>query len=146
MTLNGPANPGPPSLEEIRQQTSNTFHVRPCLWQLKVVEAILRGEKHIISIAGTGMGKTLTFWMPLLFRPPSNVIIVVTPLNGLGKQNVASLDEAGLKSIFICGDTATAENFRVSEQLFSNGYLLTLILCRALKSFSFRSLLSVLSS
>ena len=61
------------------------------------------------------MGKTLTFWMPLLFQPPSSVIIVVTPLNGLGKQNVASLDEAGLKSIFICGDTATAENFRVSE-------------------------------
>ena len=104
-----------PSLEEIRQQTLDAFHVRPCHWQLKVVEAILQGEKHIMSIVGTGMGKTLTFWMPLLFWPPGSVIIVVTPLNGLGKQNVASLDEAGLKSIFICGDTATAENFHVSE-------------------------------
>jgi superfamily II DNA helicase RecQ len=112
-TLNDAANP--PSLEEIRQQTLKVFHVRPCLWQLKVVEAILQGEKHIMSIAGTGMGKTLTFWMPLLFQPPGSIIIVVTPLNGLGKQNVASLEKAGLKSVFICGDTATAENFRVSE-------------------------------
>jgi superfamily II DNA helicase RecQ len=112
---NAPAPANSPSLEEIRQRTLDIFHIRPCLWQLKVVEAILRGEKHIISIAGTGMGKTLTFWMPLLFRPHGSIIIVVTPLNGLGKQNVASLDEAGLTSIFICGDTATAENFRVSR-------------------------------
>jgi superfamily II DNA/RNA helicase len=67
MTLN---DASVPSLEEIRQKTLNAFCVRPCLWQLKVVEAILQGEKHIISIAGTGMGKTLTFWMPLLFQPP----------------------------------------------------------------------------
>ncbi|ETW75969.1 hypothetical protein HETIRDRAFT_53821, partial [Heterobasidion irregulare TC 32-1] len=33
----------------------------------------------------TGSGKTLTFWMLLLFA--SRIQIIVTPLNILGKQN-----------------------------------------------------------
>ncbi|KIK98244.1 hypothetical protein PAXRUDRAFT_803920, partial [Paxillus rubicundulus Ve08.2h10] len=44
---------------------------------------------------GDWNGKTLTFWMPLLFRP-DGVQIVVMPLNLLGKQNVASLGKAGI--------------------------------------------------
>ena len=113
-----------PPLSEIRNRTIEAFGVRPCLWQIQVVQAILRGEKNVISIAGTGMGKTLTFWMPLLFRPPGSIQVVVTPLNILGKQNVACLDKAGLKGIFISAESATAENFRVcagfSTSYFSN--------------------------
>jgi superfamily II DNA helicase RecQ len=60
------------------------------------------------------MGKTLTFWMPLLFRPKGSVQLIVTPLNILGKQNVDQLKKAGFDGIFIGADTATAENFRVS--------------------------------
>jgi superfamily II DNA helicase RecQ len=74
----------------------------------------LKGDKDIASIARTGMGKTLTFWMPLLFRPPGSVQIIVTPLNILGKQNVSALAKAGFKAVFISADTATAENFHVS--------------------------------
>ena len=59
------------------------------------------------------MGKTLTFWMPLLFRPKGSVQIIVTPLNILGKQNVESLRKAELKAIFISANTATAENLQV---------------------------------
>ncbi|KAF8837391.1 hypothetical protein BDN67DRAFT_873341, partial [Paxillus ammoniavirescens] len=40
----------------------------------------------IVCIAGTGMGKTLTFWLPLLFCL-EGIQIVVTPLNQLGQQN-----------------------------------------------------------
>ncbi|KAF8553794.1 hypothetical protein OG21DRAFT_1383687, partial [Imleria badia] len=50
-----------------RQRTYQVFGIRPCLWQVKVAAAILRGKKDVICTAGTGMGKTLTFWMPLLF-------------------------------------------------------------------------------
>ena len=60
------------------------------------------------------MGKTLTFWMPLLFWPPGDVQIIVMPLNILGKQNVASLTKAGFKAIFIGADMATTVNFHVS--------------------------------
>ncbi|KAF9234418.1 hypothetical protein BU15DRAFT_52661, partial [Melanogaster broomeanus] len=95
-----------PSLPDIRAQTQKVFGVRPCLWQLKVAETLLKGGKDVICIAGTGMGKTLTFWMPLLFRP-SGIQIVVTPLNLLGKQNVASLARAGIRAIPISSETAT---------------------------------------
>lgn len=63
------------------------------------------------------MGKTLTFWMPLLFFPAGHIQVVVTPLNLLGRQNVELLEKAGMKAIFIGADTATSENFLVSQPL-----------------------------
>ncbi len=107
-------NDGIPTLSStyIRDQTEKSFGKRPCLWQIKVTEEILKG-KDVVSIAGTGMGKTLTFWMPILFRPQGHLQIVVTPLNILGKQNVEILAKAGLRGIFIGADTATSENFQV---------------------------------
>ncbi|KIJ09816.1 hypothetical protein PAXINDRAFT_57347, partial [Paxillus involutus ATCC 200175] len=56
-----------PVLSDIRQRTLEVFGVRPCLWQLKVAEALLKGDKDVLCTAGTGMGKTLGFWIPLLF-------------------------------------------------------------------------------
>lgn len=84
---------------------------------MKVVDAMLRGND-ILCIARTGMGKTLTFWMPLLFRP-DGVQIVVTPLNRLGKQNVAVLEKAHILAISINAATATPANFHVSTPLVS---------------------------
>ena len=104
-----------PSISQIRDHTQEVFGVRACLWQIQVVEAILKRNRDVVSIAGTGMGKTLTFWMPLLFRPPGSIQIVVTPLNILGKQNIEKLWKAGFKGVFISADTATAENFRVNK-------------------------------
>jgi superfamily II DNA helicase RecQ len=104
-------------LEQLRTRTQEVFGIRPCLWQLKVVQAILQGDKDIVTIAGTGMGKTLTFWMPLLFRPSGSVQIVVTPLNLIGRQNVLSLERVGIRAICIFGDSATAENFQVRAQI-----------------------------
>ncbi|KAI5997895.1 P-loop containing nucleoside triphosphate hydrolase protein [Pisolithus albus] len=108
------SNPSPralPSLSNIRIHTQQVFGVRPCLWQLRVAETILKGEKDVICIAGTGMGKTLTFWMPLLFRP-DGIQIVVTPLNLLGQQNVASLAKAGIQAISISSEMASPANFQ----------------------------------
>jgi superfamily II DNA helicase RecQ len=69
-----------------------------------VVEALLQDNKDVISIAATGSGKTLTFWMPLLFRL-DGIQIIITPLNILGKQNVTSLTALG-----ICSITLSAKN------------------------------------
>jgi len=102
-----------PTLATIRHQAQQTFAVRPCLWQLKVAQALLKGDKDVVCTAGTGMGKTLCFWLPLLFRP-NNLQIVVMPLNLLGKQNVASLTKAGISAIAINSETATLANFAVS--------------------------------
>ncbi|KAJ7721901.1 P-loop containing nucleoside triphosphate hydrolase protein [Mycena metata] len=98
-------------LSEIRDKVQAVFGYRPCLWQLKVVRAILKRDKDVASIAATGSGKTLTFWMPLLFIP-DGIQIVVTPLNILGKQNVNSLAKVGISAVTITAETATAENFQ----------------------------------
>ncbi|KAF8240039.1 hypothetical protein L208DRAFT_1235026 [Tricholoma matsutake] len=71
------------------------FLRRPCLWQIRVVQALLKNDKDVASIWATGSGKTLTFWMPLLFMP-EGIQIVVT-LNILGKQNVDTLAKVGIK-------------------------------------------------
>ena len=55
-----------PSYDKIHQKTYMWFGFYPCLWQIRVVEAILKHGRDIISVAATGTGKTLTFWMPLL--------------------------------------------------------------------------------
>ncbi|KAF8976264.1 hypothetical protein BDQ17DRAFT_1267493 [Cyathus striatus] len=99
--------PAVPSEDYIRTKTTCLFNVRPYLWQIKVVQAIFKRDGDIISIAGTGMGKTLMFWMPLLFRPASSMQIIVMSLNILSKQNVELLRKAGMRGIFIGRDTAT---------------------------------------
>ena len=99
-----------PSLSAIRDKAQEVFSKRPCLWQLKIAEAFLKGDRDIVCIAGTGIGKTLTFWLPLLFCP-RGIQIVVTPLNQLGQQNVDSLQKAGIRSIAINAETASSDNF-----------------------------------
>src|SRR6267154_1453308 len=106
-----------PSFADIRSRTLEKFGVKPCLWQLKVAQALLKGDWDVICTAGTGMGKTLGFWLPLLFRD-GGIQIIVTPLNMLGKQNAASLAKAGIRGIFIDGETVTHANFLVSAVLY----------------------------
>src|ERR1700759_4825463 len=88
-----------PSFDEIRSRTLEHFGKRPCAWQVHVCKEVLHGDRDIISIAGTGMGKTLTFWMPLLFRP-WGIQLIVTPLNILGEQNTMILEQLGIEAIF----------------------------------------------
>ena len=77
------SHPTVPLLSEIHKNAIKFFGHRPCIWQLKAVETILRQDQDVVCIAGTGLGKTLTFWMPLLFCK-DGIQIVVTPLNILG--------------------------------------------------------------
>ena len=104
-----------PSLLEIREKAFKLFGRRPCLWQIRVVEAIRRHDRDIVSIAATGAGKTLTFWMPLLFRE-DGIQIVISPLNILGKQNVEDLAALGISGIALSAENATPANFKVSVQ------------------------------
>ena len=89
-----------PNSLEIINKTVNKLGKRPCLLQSKICQALLRGNKNVICIAATGFGKTLTFLMPLLFSPDS-IIIIVTALNILGKQNAEQLNAVGISSIAV---------------------------------------------
>ncbi|KLO04348.1 P-loop containing nucleoside triphosphate hydrolase protein, partial [Schizopora paradoxa] len=103
-----------PWVIKLREKTQKAFCRRPCLWQTKVSLAVLKGDKHVCCIAGTGSGKTLTFWMPLLLRE-DGIQIVVVPLNILGKQDVDDLKKAGIPAITITAENATEENFKDIE-------------------------------
>ncbi|KAJ3482846.1 hypothetical protein NLI96_g6698 [Meripilus lineatus] len=110
------------TLSEIREKTLEKFGRRACLWQLKIAEAILKRDKDVVCIAGTGSGKTLTFWMPLLFR--DGIQIVMTPLNILGVQSVAELNGHGIPAISIYSETATPQN---SKDIESGKYRVVVI-------------------
>ena len=107
-----------PSYEEIHQKTFEAFGFYPCLWQICVVEAILKHDRDVISIAATSSGKTLTFWMLLLFHK-GGVQMVVTPLNLLGTENVDDLVSKGFTVIAISAENATKKNFKVNTLLHS---------------------------
>jgi ATP-dependent DNA helicase RecQ len=88
-------------LSEIRDTVEKCFGHRP-----------LKHDKDVISVVATSSGKTLTFWMLLLFMP-EGVELVITPLNILGKQNVDSLKNVGIEAITVTAETATEQNFQV---------------------------------
>lgn len=103
-------------VQHTRDRVREVFgvNVRPCLWQVKVALATLKGDKHVLSISRTGSGKTLTFWIPALLCN-DGIIIVVVPLNILGQQNVDQLSRAGIKSVVITGESDTDSNYEVCE-------------------------------
>ena len=68
----------PDSDEEVQDQVEAVFGFRPCLWQIRVVRAILNGND-AITIAPTGSGKSITYWMPVLFIK-HGISVIVTPL------------------------------------------------------------------
>ncbi|EJF56824.1 P-loop containing nucleoside triphosphate hydrolase protein, partial [Dichomitus squalens LYAD-421 SS1] len=105
-----------PTIAEIRARTLEKFGRRPCLWQCNATLAQLRGDKDVVCISGTGSGKTLTFWMPLLFRP-DGIQVIISPLNILGTQNTEQLARLGIPAFAFRGETATAENFQAAEDL-----------------------------
>jgi superfamily II DNA/RNA helicase len=56
----------PESDLEDRERVKEVFSFTPCLWQIRVVRAILTGDD-VITITKTGSGKYMTYWMPVLF-------------------------------------------------------------------------------
>ena len=107
---------GVPSFEEIRRRTIAELRCDPCRWQARSTQDILHRGKDVIAIAPTGAGKTLTFWMPLLFRP-NGIQLVVTPLNLLGTQNECDLGVVGMRAVAVRAETATPKVFRVSRHV-----------------------------
>ncbi|KAF8582219.1 hypothetical protein K439DRAFT_1301937, partial [Ramaria rubella] len=60
-----------------------------CDFQLHAALALLQ-RYSLILIAPTSAGKTLPFWMPLLFNS-GGITVVITSLNILGAQNQRDL-------------------------------------------------------
>ena len=106
------SGPELPDVSAIRARTVEKLGRRPCLWQCDVARALLERKKDVVCISGTGSGKTLTFWIPLLFRP-HGVQVIITPLNLLGAQNKDELGRWKIDAVALSRETATLENFKV---------------------------------
>ena len=63
-------------------------------------------------MAVTGSGKTLTFWMPLLFYE-GGIQIVISPLNLLSKQNVDNLATNYINAIAVTAKNVNNQTFQV---------------------------------
>ncbi|KAJ3549966.1 hypothetical protein NM688_g5124 [Phlebia brevispora] len=105
-----------PSIDEIKATAAKAFGHQPCLWQCKVTQAILKRDRDVVNVAPTGAGKTMTFWMPLLFRPVGTVV-VITPLNILGTQNKQKLMKLGIPAINIDAQSASPRIIQASSQI-----------------------------
>lgn len=97
----------------IRNSVQRVFKVRACDWQIGISESVTERDGDVVSVAGTGSGKTLTFWIPVVLNE-QGIMIVVTALNTLGKQMVDELERVNIRAISIDGKSASAANFAVS--------------------------------
>ena len=60
-----------------------------------------------------GSGKSMTYWMPLLYIK-HRIIVVVTPLKLLGGQFVDMLQGNGISAMSITASNTTNEMFKVT--------------------------------
>ncbi|KAH9833827.1 P-loop containing nucleoside triphosphate hydrolase protein [Rhodofomes roseus] len=103
------------TITRVRDLVRRTFQKRACLFQVKIGLAIRQRKNDVVGIAATGSGKTLSFWLPLLMAledGEDKCMIVVTPLNLLGKQNIDLLEKAGISGVAVDRSNATNETFQ----------------------------------
>ncbi|EPQ53958.1 P-loop containing nucleoside triphosphate hydrolase protein, partial [Gloeophyllum trabeum ATCC 11539] len=108
------------SIKKLRDRVQATFTKRPCLWQIRVAQSLREKKNDVVLVAATGSGKTLSFWMPLLMaleEGEDKFIIIITPLNVLGKQNVEILAKAGISGVAIDSSNNTDETFKDVEAI-----------------------------
>ncbi|KAG1815090.1 uncharacterized protein BJ212DRAFT_1217588, partial [Suillus subaureus] len=77
----------------------------PCNWQVQSAQAQLK-KRDVVTLSPTGSGKTLTFWIPLLFND-GGITILITPLTILGDKNVIELQEVNIPVVDLSTATAT---------------------------------------
>ncbi|KAI9437343.1 P-loop containing nucleoside triphosphate hydrolase protein [Lactarius psammicola] len=87
------------------------FGFFPCKWQLGAALTQLE-KRDLVTLAPTGSGKTLTFWIPLLFNG-DGITIVITPLNILGDKNIVELSAVLIPAINLTMAMASEITFKV---------------------------------
>lgn len=115
------------TVEAVRDTVTKRFNQRACLFQIQIAMAVYCDRKDVVACAPTGAGKTLSFWIPLLMAAEEGlrrVVLVVTPLNLLGKQNETDLAAAGIRAVAVDGENQSAQLWKVRPHLpFITTYL-----------------------
>ena len=106
--------------ELIMTNSLQKYKITPCLFQRDICIALLH-KIDMVSSAPTGSGKTITFFLPMLFE--TGITIIISPLNMLGVQHAQSAKDFGYSALAISQSTFSAEEHKVSNL---NSYLAAL--------------------
>ncbi|KAI9457456.1 P-loop containing nucleoside triphosphate hydrolase protein [Lactarius psammicola] len=99
----------------MREAVNKCFGFVLCTWQLEAALTQL-GQRDLVTLAPTGSGKTLTFWIPLLFNG-DGITIVITPLIVLGEKNIKELSDVSIAAINLTTMSTSEEVFKEIESL-----------------------------
>jgi ATP-dependent DNA helicase RecQ len=83
-------------------------------FQREVIDRVVAGGDALVLMP-TGGGKSLTYQIPALLRP--GVGVVISPLIALMQDQVAALDELGVRAAFLNSTLTAAEAARVERQM-----------------------------
>ncbi|KAK3812109.1 MAG: P-loop containing nucleoside triphosphate hydrolase protein [Benniella sp.] len=101
-------------------QCQTMFGVTPKAQQLEVVECIGRGQD-VILIAGCGWGKTLVYFLPLVLWQ-DRIVLIISPLKALMKEQCQKLQDLGISSISLDGDSVNGPFPLVLDRLAAGTY------------------------
>jgi ATP-dependent DNA helicase RecQ len=96
--------------------TFGLAELRP--WQRDALRALLEGSGHVLVVAPTGGGKSLTYQLPSVVLP--RVTLVLSPLVALMEDQVHALQDKGIAATFIASTLPVAER-RAREDGFGRG-------------------------
>jgi len=105
--------------------------------QTKLIEAILAG-KDVLGIMPTGAGKSICYQIPAILLP--GVTLVVSPLISLMKDQVDSLNAAGIEATFINSSLSVKETNERMRNVAAGHYKLLYIAPERLESEHFRAM------
>jgi DEAD/DEAH box helicase len=111
-----------PTIDGIHAASLDRFEVCPHLYQAQICQHQLQ-KVDIVATAATGAGKSLMFYLPMLFE--EGMTFIVSLLNKLGDQHVADAEKYGFASIAISAATLTNEIMKVRHARYVLGPCLT---------------------
>ncbi|KAF8581627.1 hypothetical protein K439DRAFT_1636041, partial [Ramaria rubella] len=112
----------------IAEQVQTLFGIKRVHdWQYKVCDVILARNDCLLSVPTDG-GKTLSFYLLLLvhWAPGENatskqkVVLIVSPLVELMKEQASALNRAGIAAVAMCGETMNEGDVLRSIVLMNN--------------------------
>ena len=91
----------PRTIEQLQLDGMSHFGQRPCCWQSEIVFKLTSVE-NLVSISATGSGKSLVFWLPMLYEDGLTIILV--PLKNLGQQLADESSRRGFRAVSVTAE------------------------------------------
>ena len=88
-------------IKKLQDKSKAHFHVCAGIWQCKVALRLLAKE-NMVSVSVMGSGKTMTFWLPMLYE--EGITFIVMPLKSLGSQLSEESIQKGFPSVSVTAE------------------------------------------